>query len=143
MTSPLRANQDLKNALIKRYSIKDGVTIAKGARVRFGGSDTEIDNISGADDDTTFATALEGGTGIGTTVWIEVALDFPLVVAMVVGTGGATRGKKQKIAADGVTDAPANGGGTTSHPIVGVALQTGVAGDLIGVGIANSRSVTA
>lgn len=143
MTSPLRATQDLKNALIKRYAVKNGVTLSVGQRVRFGTSDHEVDAPSGADDDTTIGTALEAGTATATDgTWIDVCLDFYAIVPMTVGTGGSTRGLKQKLAADGCTDAPANGGGTTSHPIIGVAMQTGVATDRIGVGLAPGRSVT-
>jgi len=139
-----RANQDLKNALIKRYAVKSGTTLAVGNRVRFGASDIEVDLTSGANDDTTFGTALEAGVGNAAgSVLVDVVLDGHQIVAMLVGTGGSTRGLKQIAAANGVTDAPTNGGGTVSHPIIGVAMQTGVVGDLIGVMTVNSRSVAA
>lgn len=139
-----RANADLKNALIKRYAVKSGVTIAVGNRIRFGATDIEVDLTSGAADDTQIGTALEAGVGnAGGTVLIDVVLDGVLIVAMTVGTGGSTRGAKQINAANGVTDAPANGGGTTSRSIVGIAMQTGVVGDLIGVMPLNHRSVSA
>lgn len=140
----VRANADLKNALIKRYTVKNGTTLAVGNRVRFGGSDTEVDLTSGANDDTTFGTALEAGVGNSAgSVLVDVVLDGHQIVAMTVGTGGSTRGVKQVAAANGVTDAPANGGGTVAHSIIGIAMQTGVAGDLIGVMTVNSRSVAA
>jgi hypothetical protein len=139
-----RANQDLKNALIKRYSVKNGVTLAVGNRVRFGTSDSEVDLTSGAADDTQIGTAIEAGVGNAAgSVLVDVVLDGVVIVAMTVGTGGSTRGVKQLNAANGVTDAPANGGGTTSRAIVGIAMQTGVVGDLIGVMPLNHRSVSA
>lgn len=140
----VRANQDLKNSLIKRYSVKNASTIAVGQRVRFGTADTEVDLTSGVGDDTCFGTALEAGVGnaLGS-VLIDVVLDNPQIIAMLVGTGGSTRGVKQLLAANGVTDAPVNGTGTVSRPIVGVAMQSGVVGDLIGVMPLNHRSVSA
>lgn len=139
-----RALQDLKNAIIKTYTIKSGVIIAPGNRIRFGASDTECDLTSGALDDTTIGTALSGGVGNAAgTVLCQVVLDFYAVVPMLVGTGGSTRGVKQQQAANGITDTIANGGGTVSKPLVGVALQTGVVGDMIGVGVTNGRCVTA
>jgi len=139
-----RANADLKNTLIKRYAVKNTSVITAGSRVRFGATDIEVDATSGANDDTCFGTALEGGTGnAGGTVLIDVALDGHQIVAMTVGTGGSTRGLKQVQAANGVTDAPANADGTVVHTSIGIAMQTGVAGDLIGVMPINARFVCA
>ncbi len=109
----LRANIDLKNALIKRYTVKNASTIQYGQRVRFGTTDTEVDLTSGANDDTCFGTCVEGVAGssfvgnAGASVLIDVALDGHQVLPMVVGTGGSTRGLKQVQAANGVTDARA------------------------------------
>jgi hypothetical protein len=139
----LRANQDLSRALIKSYTIKNASVILVGSRIKFGASDTEAD-LGGANDDLTFGTALNAGTGNATgTVFVDVALDVPQIIAMTVGTGGSTRGTKQVAVANGVTDVVANGGGTVAHTIVGVAMQTGVLGDLIGVMPLNHRSVAA
>lgn len=55
------------------------------------------------------------------------------VVPVLVGTGGATRGKLAKVVADGVTDAVPAGAGTTAVEICGKFTQTGVAGDLVGM----------
>ena len=76
-------------------------------------------------------------------VKVQVALDGVQIVPMIVGTGGSSRGAKQKLAADGVTDLPANGGGTLPHVVVGIAMQTGVVGDLIGVMPTPGREVSA
>lgn len=129
----VRANQDLKNALVKTYSAKSAAVFTVGARVKFGASDTEAD-LGGANDDLTFGTALNACTGNAAgSIIVEVALDMPQIIAMTVGTGGSTRGVKQIAAANGVTDAQTNGGGTTPHALVGIAMQSGVVGDLIGV----------
>lgn len=74
---------------------------------------------------------------------VEVLHPFSAIEAMLVGTGGTTAGKKQKVVADGITDAPANGGGTTDVEIVGIALQGGVVGDLVGVGLMFGSRVSA
>ena len=58
---------------------------------------------------------------------------FGWPVEVTVGTGGATRGKALELVADGMADAPANGGGTTPHAIYGIAMQSGVATDRIGM----------
>lgn len=139
-----RANQDLKNALVKVYGAKNAVVFTVGARVKFGATDTEVD-LGGANDDLTFGTAITAGTGtaVAGAVLIEVALDVPMIIAMTVGTGGSTRGSKQIAAANGVTDAQTNGGGTTPHALVGIALQSGVLGDLIGVMPVAGRFVAA
>ena len=65
------------------------------------------------------------------------------LVEMTVGTGGATRGKLQWTVADGVTDAPANGGGTNSVIILGRAMQSGVPQDRIGVLLNPFRALSA
>lgn len=138
-----RALQDLKNALVKRYVITNGTTLAVGDRVIFGANDTTVDK-AGANSDLAFGTVVAGGVGnAGGTVFADVVLDSHIIVPMKVGTGGATRGKKQKFATDGVTDADTNGGGTLPHGVVGIAMQTGVVGDLIGVMPANGRYVAA
>lgn len=66
---------------------------------------------------------------------VEVMHPFNVIEAMLVGTGGTTNGKRQMVVSDGITDAPANGGGSTGHTTVGIALQTGVTGDMVGVGL--------
>jgi hypothetical protein len=56
-----------------------------------------------------------------------------VIVEMTVGTGGATRGRRLWKVADGLTDAPPNGGGTNSVVIIGRALASGVPKDRIPV----------
>lgn len=65
---------------------------------------------------------------------MQVALiQGPGIFRAKVGTGGSTAGKEQVCAIDGVTDAPTLGGGTVLRNIVGIARETGVLGDVIGL----------
>jgi hypothetical protein len=139
-----RAIEDLKFALIKRYKVKNGTTLNPDDRVKFGTTDDEVD-VAAAADDLAFGTVRGSAAAVGNaggTVTVDVVLDFFAIKAMTVGTGGSTRGKRQKTVADGVTDAAAAGVAAASV-IVGVAMQTGVAGDKIGVGLASCRVTTA
>jgi hypothetical protein len=154
MTSPLRANVDLKNALIKRYFVAASQTITAGTRVKFSATSTRpYSGVDGqevtpstSDEDVCIGTAAETATSTATagTVQVDVVLDGFAIVDVVVGSGGSSAGKKQVNSATGVTDAPANGGGTTAHTILGIAMQTGVQNDHIGMLIGGSqRSVAA
>jgi len=127
----VRANFDLKNSIIKTYRVKSGTTTVAGKRVKFGTADDEVDNAA-AGDDLAFGTARAAVVGDGSKT-VEVILDCHQLVPMLVGTGGCTRGVRQKYVSDGITDATTNGGGTTAEAIVGIAMQTGVAGDVVGV----------
>lgn len=143
-----RAIFDLKSSIIKTYTLKTGVVSAKGKRVIFSVADNndQTVDLAGAESDLAFGTIIDDTviTGVAAgTGKVQVALDHPQIVPMIVGTGGATRGTKQKYAADGVTDLPANGGGTLPHVVVGIALQSGVVGDLIGVMPCPGREVSA
>src|SRR5258708_14911973 len=101
----LKANVSLGLALIKGFYVKVGTTLAIGSRVKFGGSDDEVD-LGAASDDSTFGTvvglqmipgllnvAQSAPTSVTATaakqVVIDVALDNSLVVPMTVGVGGS------------------------------------------------------
>ena len=107
--------------------------------------------VFGADDDTVLPAAHNDDTAIGIahqTVHVvgqrlNILLFGQAIIEMTVGTGGSTRGKLQWMVANGVTDAPPNGGGTNSVIIVGRAMQSGIPGDNIGVLISAFRSVSA
>ncbi|HEY1956703.1 MAG TPA: hypothetical protein VGH28_13880 [Polyangiaceae bacterium] len=155
MTSPIRANTDLKNALIKRYFVAASQTITAGTRVKF--SSTTVAPYAGvlgqevtpstSDEDVSIGVALEtagsGSVAAGTTL-VDIALDGFAILPYTVGSGGSTAGKKQVWSSTGCTDAPANGGGTTAHTVIGTAMQTGVQNDQIGVLVGgSSRGVSA
>lgn len=154
-----KANVSLVNSLIKAYFVKNGTTLSVGNRVKFGTGDGEVD-LGGAGDDTTFGTVvgLQSAPGLSNvaqnaptsvtaaasnTVTVDVALDSNQILPAIVGTGGSTRGLKQVVVATGITDAPVLGDGAVSHACCGIAMQTGVAGDLIGIMPLNFRFVAA
>lgn len=136
----VRALNIVHNAIIRTYIVKSGTTTAVGKRVKFDTSDGSIDN-AGANEDLAIGTALEVVVGDGVKL-VQVALDFHAIVPMLVGTGGATRGTYAVMVADGVANAAASGV-TNARPICGKFLQTGVAGDIVGVGLMNTRITTA
>lgn len=124
-----RAKKKIDFAHISTYTVAATKSVTKGFPVIFSGADNEIEN-SGAGSDLIMGVALETGAAGDR---VQVLHPVP-VVPMKVGTGGATRGKKLKMAADGVTDAAAHdSSGTTDDSIVGIAMQSGVAADMIGV----------
>lgn len=127
-----RAIKKLDFAHIETYTVAAGQTCTAGKTVKHSGADDQIQD-AGANSDLAIGVALgTPGTVYAAAAKVQVALMAP-VVPMLVGTGGTTRGKKQKVVADGVTDAIANGGGTTDVQLAGIAMQSGVAGDYVGV----------
>lgn len=139
MASPIRCSEQLDHVLIRFFNHASMPAFAKGVEVKMG-SDDDLLAAAGTGDVlaigiTTRANAAGRPAG--------VAMYGHGVVAVTVGTGGATRGVHAKGVADGFTDAGTNGGGTTSQIIKGQFLQTGVAGDLVEMMIGvNPRSVT-
>jgi hypothetical protein len=135
MTSPLRANEDLKLSNIKTYTVGTAVTL--GLAVKLSADDTVTD--CGAND-LPVGIALETGV---TGARVQVAmLGSGGQQRVKVGTGGATRNKFATCAADGLTDITI-GGGTTVKYVVGQFLQTGVAGDFVAIQPALFAGVTA
>jgi len=125
-----------QNLIVIKMTVASGQAVTKGYAVVHSGSDTEIDN-AGADSDLAIGVALEDGAA---GELVDVALFGYAVVEAEAGTGGVTRGKKQILAADGFTDAPADNGATTTKPTYGYALQSASAGDkfsLVLAGVAN------
>lgn len=122
-----RANEDLKNALVKTYTVAASQTATLGLVVVLSGADDTIDDAG--------ANVLGIGVALETAVAgarCQVAmLAGSAQIRVKVGTGGATRGSMLKTATDGVTDTGTLGGGTTLVQVVGMALQSGVAGDFI------------
>jgi hypothetical protein len=145
----LRPLKQLEHSIIRPFTITAGQSAYLGRSVIFGTSDTMVQDSGGPSDLIIGVVRIDGQnagyadvnglinpallTVPGVTT-IEVVLLFSTILPMVVGTGGSTRGKKQILVASGVTDAPPVGN-TTEVDIVGVALQTGAAGDQIGVGL--------
>jgi len=126
MTTALRL---LDNALRKSYTVAASDTATKGEAVLLD-SDTTIDDCDAASD-LAIGIAMESGTPGDV---VEVCLFGHAVAPVKVGTGGATRGTKAKLAADGFTDATAHDSdGTGNESTYGIFLQSGTAGQFVGL----------
>ncbi len=134
----VRPDRILQNAIQQRFTVAAGQTVAIGRVVK------QITN----EDTCQVAGAGEIGCGVvismggNTAVTAGAAGDFVMValfgyavIPMLVGTGGATFGVMQQCVTDGVTDVTPNGAPTTGVLVAsaGLAMQTGVAADVIGV----------
>jgi hypothetical protein len=133
----IRARVRLEQGL--RYPLLAGAPINEEDLVVFGPDDDTVVP-AGINDDLAFAVALQT---VPAGKRVNLLLFGIALVEMTVGTGGSTRGKPQWRVANGVTDAPPNGGGTNSAIIVGRAMQSGVPKDRIAVLLNPFRSVTA
>jgi hypothetical protein len=108
------------------FDVATGQTVAAGRCVALASNTT----VQHSNTDTAIGVAIAAATAGNP---VEVYM-FGDVVPMLVGTGGATQGVAQTLAADGVTDAATHdSSGTTDDEIVGWAMETGVATDIIGV----------
>ncbi len=123
-----RANEDLKYALVKTYEVAGGQSVTVGLLVKLA-SDTTVQN-AGANE-RGVGVALETGAA-GARVQIAM-LAGSAQLRVKVGTGGATRGGYLNHATDGFKDVGTLGGGTVLKEVIGMALQSGVAGDFIAV----------
>ena len=118
-------------AVIGTYTVASGQAATKGMPVIFASADTEVQT-SATQSDTCIGVALETAVA-GAQVQV---LHYGPIVPVLVGTGGATRGKKAYFpaAVDGYADAPAHSSsGSTNNAILGVFMQTGVVGDYVGM----------
>lgn len=154
-----RAIRQYQFGIIRSYSIEPGQQVVVGKTCKFGASaanglpagEATVQDAGAASDIAIgivrpHPKAVAGvvtAASLNANDQVEVLLPFNAIEAMLVGTGGTTAGKKQKVVSDGITDAPANGGGTTDVEIVGIALQSGVAGDYVGVGLFFGSRVSA
>lgn len=123
-----RALRDLEKCTIITRTVVAAGAATKGRMAKWSATAQEVDN----------AGANEKGFGIfletkaaGAQVQIAL-LQGSGVIPVLVGTGGATEGEFAVGAADGLTNQTL-GGGTTVKYIAGTFLQTGVAGDFVGL----------
>lgn len=136
-TDNLRTLKKLDHATIETFTVTATKAATKGFAVIISGNMTVEDDA--ATGDTAIGVALDTATA-GNRVQV---LLFGPVVPMKVGTGDTTRGKKQKTVATGITDAPTTtNSGATTTPIIGIALESGVAGDFVGVMLAPSNRIS-
>ena len=138
-----RAREMLGNALIYSFESGCATAVGEGVPVKFGTTD-DIMVLAGANDPLAIGLCRKSYTAGMSTAGkpIEVILFGQFIKKVKVGTGGATRGKDAITVADGFTDAPANGGGTTSQIDLGKFMQTGVVGDEVGLMGGYCRSVS-
>lgn len=130
-----RADRFMINALIREYTVEAAATVTVGKRVKFGTSDTTVEDCGANENgigiaveyhNTVNETAGAAGTRVG------IALDGVAIVPVLVGTGGATRGSFAVTVSDGLTNQTIGGGSTLVH-IAGKFMQTGVVGDIVGM----------
>lgn len=135
-----RPHERLNGALVMQFDHPSQPAFARGAEVKFNGDDSLL-QAAGTNDPLAIGVAYQNSAA-GRTA--SIVLYGHAVMPVKVGTGGATRGVDATTVADGFTDAATNGTGTVSQIIKGKFLQTGVAGDLVGLLIGvNQRSVKA
>lgn len=124
-----RALKKLDFATIITYKVAAGQAATLGRPVLLSAADDEVAT-AGANSDLAVGVPLNTAAAGAE---VQVALLGP-VVPTLVGAGGSTRGTKQVLVADGVTDCAAHdSSGATDNAVVGIAMQSGVAGDLIGM----------
>jgi hypothetical protein len=114
-------------ACIHTFLVQSGATITKGYPVALGTLASEI--VNGGANGKGVGIALSSSSTAGEAV--DVAMFGP-IVPVKVGTGGATHGEHAIQTADGFTNQTL-GGGTTVKYIAGVFMETGVAGDFVGL----------
>ncbi|MHA1572659.1 MAG: hypothetical protein ACTSX8_01575 [Alphaproteobacteria bacterium] len=124
MTAPV---QFTENALVMQYTASAGCTI--GEAVVFN-SDTTVQDAGAATD---LAIGVAAYTATAGNV-VDVYMFGHAVIPVVVGTGDCTRGTKAVLVADGLTDAAAHDSdGVVNASVYGVFIQSGVAGDTVGL----------
>ncbi len=122
-----RPTLHLQSALIQSFVIPATKTTTEGLRVKFSGADNQVEACGAGEDG--IGVAMASGVAGDT---VQVVLEGYCVAKVKVGTGGATRGAFAKIVADGYTD-QAIADGTTPRLLAGKFMNTGVAGDFVGL----------
>ena len=139
-----RPREMLGNALVYQFESGCATAVAEGAEVKFGADDDTVAAVS-ANDPLAIGLCRKAYTTAMATAGkpIEVILYGNAIKVVTVGTGGATRGVDATTVADGFTNAATNGAGTVSQITKGKFMQTGVAGDDVGLLLCYGRGVTA
>jgi hypothetical protein len=121
--------------VIGTYTVASSQTVKAGMSVVLSGSDTAIDQAV-ITDDTQIGVALgTPGTSYSAGDLVQV-LHYGPIVPVLVGTGGATRGKKAVVSSsnDGMTDCAAHDSdGTGNQNVQGVFMQSGDATEHVGM----------
>ncbi len=124
----VRAHRHLQNALIRSFKVAASTDVTLGKRVKFASADDEVSNCAAGENGIGVAYETENDDGDR----VQVVLDGHAIVPVLVGTGGATRGAFAVAVSDGWTDQTLGGGTTVKH-VGGKFLQSGVAGDYVGM----------
>ncbi len=131
---------------VLRRIVASGQTIVVGKAAKFGSYDDEI--AAGGNDDELNCFVCVGPGSPGTSIAAgAVAEVIPVtggpIVPCLVGSAGVTRGKAVKFTGGAWVDAAdAAGSGTTEIPIFGIAMQTGVSGDYVGIAVCRAERIT-
>ncbi len=132
MSASLDPHRKLSNCITMTFKVATGNTVRGGFAVKFASDDQEIVE-AGANSELAIGVAKSPGKTYAAGDTVEVFLG-PGIVPMVVGTGDVTRGIDARMISDGITDCPAwSAAGSTVVPVIGKTLQSGVAGDVVGV----------
>lgn len=117
-------------AHIATFKVAAGQTATRGHFVEFAAADDEVQSDGGDATDTLIGVAMEDAAAAAP---VDVMLPGPVIPCKAGGT--VTRGFKQKSATGGkVTDATTHDSdGAGNESTYGIAMQSGVDGDLVGV----------
>jgi hypothetical protein len=133
-----RPQNNLKNALMVTREVETAQTVAIGRVVKDGNADGECQHTTdgvGQIGVVVELGKLAGAAGDKVTIALLAGC---AIVQVLVGTGGATRGKYAKCVADGVTDAAESVTTPVAAYVCGKFLQSGVAGDYVGMYVLDS-----
>jgi len=133
----------LKFADFGTYTVPATLTVRAGMPLTLDATDVspateDFPNAREAVADTTIVFAIaKGAPGVSyaAAAQFEATHLFTSVEWVLVGTGGADRGSRAVAAADGLTNAPANGNATTRIHSPGIFLASGVVGDFVPLAI--------
>lgn len=123
-----RALENLEKIMIVTRTVVAAGAATKGRMAKFSATAQQVDN-AGANEKG-FGIFLETATA-GNPVQIAL-LEGSGIIKVLVGTGGATEGEYAVGAADGLTNQTLGGGANVKY-IAGTFMQTGVAGDYVGL----------
>ena len=136
----VRAMLDLgPGPMIKTYTVVAAGSAIEGRPVSLNTSDQEVTLTAAAA--ACIGIALETKAA-GERVQVLVS-EGDTIVKVKVGTGGATRGLYGVVVSDGLTNSGTLGGGTVLKNVIGIFMETGVAGDVVGFKFKQFASVSA
>jgi len=132
-----------EDGTIVYYTVAASQTVTAGMPVKYAAADHQVQNCAAGDIVCGVALDTAVAPASGTLPIVPVQLLGHAVIPVLVGTGGATRGKYCILAGDatGLTD-QAMGGGTTVRNVPGYFTQSGVVGDMVGLCVSGFQGVS-